>query len=116
MKENLAGDFNQSDQSVSEKTENIRGPFQKAGLVKTEFINPEMRKNLSFPFHKEREGTLACFRERGNLSSRSVTVVTDYEPNLVGTRFFSVNLEFLSVSALFQPNSPFDFLIRSVSR
>ena len=49
-----------------------------------EFINPEMREILSFSVSqrevtqtRERGVTLACFRERGNLSSRPVTVVTD---------------------------------------
>ena len=42
-------------------------------------VNPEMRETLEFSVSKrevtqtrEREVTLACFRERGNLSSRSV--------------------------------------------
>ena len=66
---------------------------------------------------RERGVTLACFTEKGNLSSRSVTMVT-YSMNLTWLRpgFSSTNLEFLSVSALFQPHMVFDFLIHSASR
>ena len=49
----------------------------------SEFINPEM-KETEFSISqrevtqtRERGVTLACFRKRGNLSSRSVTIVTD---------------------------------------
>lgn len=46
--------------------------------------------------------TLACFTERNSLYSSSVTVNGS---NLVGARFFSMNLKLVSVSALFQPHT-----------
>ena len=63
---------------------NIRGPFHKAGLVKTlGLLTLKWGKLWVFRFTKgdnstrERGITLACFTERGNLRSRLVTVVTD---------------------------------------
>ena len=60
-----------------------RCPFHKAGLVKTESVNPEIRETefsvsqREVTQTRERRITLACFTERGNLNSQSVTVVTD---------------------------------------
>ena len=61
-----------------------RGPFHKAGLVKTlGLLTLKWGKLWVFRFTKggnstrERGITLACFTERGNVRSRLVTVVTD---------------------------------------
>ena len=31
---------------------NFWGPFQKAGYVNTEYVEPELRETHTFPFHK----------------------------------------------------------------
>ncbi len=68
-----------------------------------------MRETLGFPFQngrfvkpEESRVSQARFWKRDNLYSESITVVTySCEPNLVGSRFSSVNPEFLSVSSPF---------------
>jgi len=70
----------------------------------SEFINPEMRETEFSVSQRqviqtrERGVTLACFRERGNLSYRSVTIVTD-SMNLTWSRpGFSLRLRPLSAT------------------
>ncbi len=64
------------DRSCDTKYEWVLGPVSQNRFSENSgSIHPKMRETLGFLFHKE--GTQAHFSKRGNISSESVSIVTD---------------------------------------